>query len=190
MDNSLGLAGLISRWWSLAWTLKVKTLFPTHQLTSMAALFPAIKGSSPWTLWNTNPWKKSSKIHQRNMFLLIPLPPVLSGSMHQGQRPPRGVPGRQLTGYLWARRPGVMRASQVMGSQWELTVLGISWSRHGSDVDECCIALVCLTLRPLSVEAHSAFSGFLPLARQPVSSNTFDHYSTNSCQMTKEQQER
>ena len=80
----------------------------------MAALFPAIKGSSPWTLWNTNPWERSNKIHQRNMFLLIPLPPVLSGSMHQGRRWPWGVPGRQrlkLTGWLWTRRPGVMRAS-------------------------------------------------------------------------------
>lgn len=66
-----------------------------YQLTIMAALLVARNGSSPRTLRNINPWWKNIKIHQRNVFLLIPPPQVPSGSMHQGQRWARLVPGWQ-----------------------------------------------------------------------------------------------
>lgn len=82
----------------------------------MAALFPGMKGSSPRTLCNTNPWERSSKIHQRNMFLLVPLPPVLLGSMHQWSKVIPGCPR--------SAAPGVWICYWVAGSQ-------AAWSHEG-----------------------------------------------------------
>lgn len=113
---------------------------PTHQLTNIAALFPAIKGSSPWT-WRTKQWLKSGKIHQRTMFLFIPLFPVLLGSLHQTWL--WGIPGRRrpvsdllqqmkLTGLLSGRWPEVIRLSEGAGDGVERPkVCGITASSHG-----------------------------------------------------------